>query len=72
MLRKLTRIDKRSVLLAMGMFWNPFGFDAAFAVVMEWTGSYWVTDAIFYGISLSCFGLYFWSGRRSRKGGVVV
>jgi len=46
-------------MLLMGTFFNPFGFDALFALVMKWTGSYWTTDLIFYCISGSFFGAYF-------------
>jgi len=48
-----------SIMLLMGTFFNPFGFDALFALVMKWTGSYWTTDLIFYCISGSFFGAYF-------------
>jgi len=43
----------------LAMFFNPFGFDALFKMVMDWTGSYWITDAIFYGIAALFLGLYF-------------
>jgi uncharacterized membrane protein len=39
-------------------FFNPLGFDALFALVMKLTGSYWITDIIFYFLSASFFGLY--------------
>lgn len=45
--------------LILGTFFNPFGFDAAFAFVTKLTGSYIITDIIFYGIALLFFGLYF-------------
>jgi len=45
--------------LMMGMFFCPIGFDAATAVVMEWTGDYWTTMSIFYLLSALFFGLYF-------------
>jgi len=40
-------------------FFNPLGFDALFALVMKWTGSYWITDVIFYFLSAFFFGVYF-------------
>lgn len=59
----MTRVNKhttvRNLLLMLAMFFNPFGFDALFALVMEWTGSYWTTDLVFYGVSAAFFGLYF-------------
>lgn len=45
--------------LILGTFFNPFGFDVLFAMVMNWTGSYWATVFIFYFLSALFFGLYF-------------
>jgi hypothetical protein len=53
------------ICLILGTFFNPFGFDAAFAFVTKLTGSYIVTDLIFYGVALLFFGLYFLLSRRS-------
>ena len=50
----------RTVALILATFFNPLGFDALFALVMKWTGSYWATDLAFYCLSLLFFGLYFW------------
>jgi len=47
------------MFLMMGMFFCPIGFDAATAVVMKWTGDYWTTMSIFYLLSASFFGAYF-------------
>jgi hypothetical protein len=59
----------RSVLakicLVIGTFFNPLGFDAAFALVTRLTGSYMITDIIFYSVALLFFGLYFILSRRS-------
>lgn len=49
----------RTLILILATFFNPLGFDALFALVMKWTGSYWVTDIIFYSISALFFGLYY-------------
>jgi hypothetical protein len=51
--------------LVLGTFFNPLGFDAAFAFVTKLTGSYIITDLIFYGLALLFFGLYFLLSRRS-------
>lgn len=59
MTRVLKHTHTRNILLMLAMFFNPFGFDALFALVMEWTGSYWMTDVVFYGVSALFFGLYF-------------
>jgi hypothetical protein len=48
-----------TILLMVATFFNPLGFDALFALVMKWTGSYWITDVIFYFLSGLFFGLYF-------------
>jgi hypothetical protein len=48
----------KTTALMLAMFFNPLGFDALFKLVMDWTGSYWITDAIFYGISLTFLGFY--------------
>ncbi len=68
---KARKVDARAVLLAAAMFWNPLGYDAAFALAMELTGSFWKADALFYALSLSCFGLYFWLGRRRRLAAAI-
>ena len=54
-----------TISLILATFFNPLGFDAAFALVTEWTDSYIVTDVIFYGISACFFGLYFLLKRKS-------
>ena len=48
----------------LATFFLPLGFDALFALIMRWTGSFWVTDIIFYCISLSFFGLYFYLSKK--------
>jgi hypothetical protein len=58
----MNRINKErlaTISLILAMFFNPLGFDALFNAVMTLTGSYWITDIIFYLISLSFLGLYF-------------
>jgi hypothetical protein len=55
----LRHTTTRNILLMLAMFFNPFGFDALFALVMECTGSYWTTDIVFYGVSGLFFGLYY-------------
>jgi len=54
-------VDKEklaTLVLMIAMFFNPFGFDALFKIVMDMTGSYWITDIIFYCVSGLFFGLY--------------
>jgi len=38
-----------------GMFFLPLGYDALFKAIMNWTGSYWIADGIFYMLSVSFF-----------------
>jgi hypothetical protein len=52
------------VCLILGTFFNPLGFDAAFALVTKLTESYIVTDIIFYSVALFFFGLYFLLSRK--------
>jgi hypothetical protein len=54
-------------ILILATFFNPLGFDALFALIMKWTGSYWITDAIFYCLSAFFFGLYFLFFREKHK-----
>ena len=59
-MKKLIKNTKIStIVLMVATFFNPLGFDALFALVMKWTGSYWITDAIFYFLSALFFGVYF-------------
>ena len=53
--------------LMTAMFFNPFGFDALFKAVMDWTGSYWITDLIFYLIAGFFFGLYIYLRYKLKK-----
>lgn len=47
-----------TLCLMLSTFFLPMGYDAAFKLLMDWTGSYWITDLTFYLISLFFFGLY--------------
>ena len=49
-----------TITLMVGMFLNPLGFDAAFYLVMKYTGSYGITTAIFYLASALFFMLSCW------------
>ena len=55
------------IFLVLGTFFNPLGFDAAFAFTTKLTGSYFVTDLIFYGVALLFFGLYFLLSRKKTE-----
>jgi hypothetical protein len=56
-----------TISLILATFFNPLGFDAAFALVTKWTGSYVVTDVIFYFISACFFGLFFLLRKKNAK-----
>lgn len=53
--------------LMTAMFFNPLGFDALFKAVMNWTGSYWITDLIFYFVAALFLGLYFLFKKLSKR-----
>jgi hypothetical protein len=64
----MNRKNLQTAILILATFFNPLGFDALFALVMKWTGSFWITDGIFYFLSAFFFGLYFWlSGKSPRS-----
>lgn len=48
------------VCLALGMFFLPIGFDIAFYMILKLTNSYLATTGIFYLLSASFFGFYFY------------
>jgi hypothetical protein len=61
----MQRKNIQTAVLILATFFNPLGFDALFALVMHWTGSYLITDGIFYCLSAFFFGIYFWiSGKK--------
>jgi hypothetical protein len=53
--------------LMAATFFNPLGFDALFKWVMNLTGSYWITDAIFYLTSAVLFTLYFYLSKKQKQ-----
>jgi len=65
--RQKLRDNLAKTCLVLGTFFNPLGFDAAFSFVMKLTGSYLLTDVIFYGVALFFFGLYFLLSRKKTK-----
>jgi len=46
----------KDLTLSLCLFFNPFGYDALFKLIMDVTGSYWAADIAFYSIS-GCFWL---------------
>ena len=63
-IQKWMRTNLHHIILMIATFFNPLGFDALFALVMKWTGSFWITDLIFYCLSVLFFGLYFFLRRK--------
>jgi len=60
-------IPRPSTLALIGAtFFNPLGFDALFALVTQWTGSYLVTDILFYCASILLFCVYFILSKREK------
>jgi hypothetical protein len=64
--KKLTRKHVATTFLILATFFNPLGFDALFALIMKWTGSFWLTDSIFYALSLLFFGAYYFMSRSNK------
>ena len=67
--RLAVKRNAATIALMIAMFFNPFGFDALFALVMRWTGSYWVADGIFYAISILFFLLYTFLSQKDKRSG---
>lgn len=49
----------RQLSLMLAMFFLPLGYDGLFALLMELTESFWITDLIFYCISVLFFISYY-------------
>lgn len=56
----MTKQKLATVCLMMGMFFNPFGFDAIQIMLMKLTGSYLGANLVLYCLAGFCFGLYFY------------
>ena len=60
-MRVVNRKKIATIVLMMAMFMNPLGYDALFYMVLKATGdSYVITTSIFYLLSASLFGVYFY------------
>lgn len=57
----------KTSFLMLAMFFNPFGFDILFKIVLDWTGSFWKTDIIFYSISILFFLFYVYLNSKSKS-----
>lgn len=49
-LKKRTKKKLANQCTIWAMFFLPFGYDALFKFVMDFTGEYWVADRLFYCI----------------------
>lgn len=65
--RKIFLGNLKDICLMLALFFNPFGFDVLFKMVMNWTGSYWITDVIFYSLAGLFFGFYLYFRRLSKE-----
>lgn len=52
-----------TLCLMLGMFFNPFGYDILVKLLLDLTGSYWLTMGIFYLVAGLFFGLSFYYSR---------
>jgi hypothetical protein len=70
-MRVLNETRKKNLavpILMLATFFNPLGFDVLFKMTLDLTKSYWLTTGIFYLVSASLFGVYFWlSGKKPIK-----
>lgn len=57
----------KTFCLVLATFFNPLGFDILFKAVMSVTKSYWITDSIFYFISIVFFVIYFKLSKKEIK-----
>lgn len=55
----MTKQRLATICLMLGMFFNPFGFDAVQVMLINSTGSYWKANLVLYCLAGFCFGLYF-------------
>jgi hypothetical protein len=55
----MNRKKLSTIFLILGMFFNPFGFDAIQLLLIKLTGSYGKANLVLYCLAASCFGLYF-------------
>lgn len=56
----MTKAKLATLFLMLGMFFNPFGFDAIQIMLMKLTGSYYGANLVLYCLAGFCFGLYFY------------
>lgn len=56
----MTKTKLATLFLMLGMFFNPFGFDAIQIMLMSLTGSYLGANLVLYCLAGFCFGLYFY------------
>jgi hypothetical protein len=56
----MTKTKLATLFLRLGMFFNPFGFDAIQITLMKLTGSYLGANLVLYCLAGFCFGLYFY------------
>ena len=64
---KITRDQIRAGCLVLGTFFNPFGFDALYALAARLTGSYWGASLSFYLLSSVFFASWWLLGKKSLR-----
>jgi len=63
---KLLR-SSRDISLMLAMFFLPLGYDFLFKTLLDVTGSFWLTDIIFYCLSGVFWFLYWLLSKYSNK-----
>jgi len=59
--KRISKVREASLMLAM--FFLPLGYDWAFKLLMDLSGSYWIADITFYLISGFFWVLYIFCTR---------
>ena len=55
------KYEKRTignVLVTLGLFLNPLGYDWIVYGILQVIGDYWLTMCVMYGLAITFFGLY--------------
>ena len=65
--RKTLQDNLSQIFLMLGLFFNPFGFDAVQYSLILLTGSLWKANFVLYCIAGVFFGLYIYFRRLSKK-----
>jgi len=66
----MTKRNLREIILALALFFNPFGYNEVFYGIMTLTGSYLSAAVAMYCIAAALFSIYLvlrWRDKRVEK-----